>query len=125
VVGPRLEARSALLESLGVATTEHPLGIGKYVETNAQGATAMPGVWAPGNVSDLFAHVTASAAAGVTAGAAINADLVSEDTRRAVSAAGSPFTAEIQARVTEKILGNRHHGLDDILGGRTETHEAR
>lgn len=94
VVGPRFEARSALLESLGVETTEHPLGIGKHVETNAQGATSMAGVWAAGNVADLTAQVMASAAAGATAGAAINADLISEDTRRAVAAAGSPFRAE-------------------------------
>jgi thioredoxin reductase len=120
VVGPRFEARTALLESLGVKTVEHPLGIGKYVETNAQGATSMAGVWAAGNVSDLTAQVMASAAAGVTAGAAINADLISEDTRRAVSSAGSPFTAEIEARVTERILRDRRHGLDDILAGKTE-----
>jgi hypothetical protein len=31
------------------------------------------------------------------------------------AAAASPFTAEIEARLTEKILGNRRHGLDDIF----------
>jgi hypothetical protein len=83
------------------------------------------GVWAAGNVSDLTAQVMASAAAGVTAGAAINADLISEDTRWAVSAAGSPFTAESEARLTEKILGNRRHGLDDIFAGTTEMKTAK
>jgi thioredoxin reductase len=125
VVGPRFEARTALLESLGVKTVEHPLGIGKHVQTNAQGATSMAGVWAAGNVADLTAQVMASAAAGVTAGAAINADLISEDTRRAVSAAGSPFTAESEARVTEKILGNRRHGLGDIFARTAEINAAR
>jgi thioredoxin reductase len=118
VVGPRLDARSALLESLGVESVEHPLGMGKHVETNALGATSVAGVWAAGNVTDLTAQVMASAAAGVTAGAAINADLIAEDTRRAVSAAGSPFAADIEARVSEKILGSRRHGLDAMsLGG--------
>lgn len=124
VVGPRFEARSALLESLGVATVEHPLGIGKRVETNAQGATSVAGVWAAGNVSDLTAQVMASAAAGMAAGAAINADLISEDTRRAVSAAVGPFTAEVEARVSEKILGNRRHGLDAAFTGLIEGREA-
>jgi thioredoxin reductase len=124
VVGPRFEARSALLESLGVETVEHPLGIGKRVETNAQGATSVAGVWAAGNVSDLTAQVIASAAAGVAAGAAINADLISEETRRAVSAAVGPFTAEIEARVSEKILGNRRHGFDAAFTGRIEGREA-
>lgn len=53
----------------------------------------------------LTAQVVASAAAGVAAGAAINADLIGEDTRRAVSAAVGPFTAEIEAHVSEKVLG--------------------
>lgn len=67
----------------------------------------------------------ASAAAVATAAAAINADLMSEDTRSAVCAAASPFTAEIEARLAEKILGNRRHGLDDIFAGRPDIKEAR
>ena len=60
----------------------------------------------------------------MAAGAAINADLISEDTRRAVSAAVGPFTAEIEARVSEKILGNRRHGLDAAFTGRIAGREA-
>jgi hypothetical protein len=41
-------------------------------------------VWVAGNVSDLSATVIGAAAAGALAGAAINADLAAEDTRRAV-----------------------------------------
>ena len=47
----------------------------------------MPGVWAAGNVTDLTGQVMASAAAGVMAGAAINADLMMEETRAAVEEA--------------------------------------
>lgn len=83
-VGPRLEARSAVLESLGIATEEHPWGLGRYVPTGPQGATSVAGVWAAGNVVDLAAQVMAAAAAGATAGAGINADLIAEDTRIAV-----------------------------------------
>ncbi|MCT9868444.1 NAD(P)/FAD-dependent oxidoreductase [Paenarthrobacter aurescens] len=88
VTGTRLEARSAVLESLGVPLVQHPMGVGTHVEVNPQGgATSVPGVYAAGNVTDLMGQVMASAAAGVMAGAAINADLITEETRRAVEAA--------------------------------------
>jgi SAM-dependent methyltransferase len=44
----------------------------------------VPGVWVAGNVAEIQAQVITSAAAGLTAGAAINADLVLEDARHAV-----------------------------------------
>jgi thioredoxin reductase len=50
------------------------------------GATAVPGVWVAGNLTDIQAQVITAAAAGLTAGAAINFDLVLEETRPAVGA---------------------------------------
>jgi hypothetical protein len=44
-------------------------------------------VWVAGNVADLRAQVITSAAAGLGAAAALNADLIAEDTRAAVAAA--------------------------------------
>lgn len=88
VTGPRMEARSAVLESLGVPSVEHPMGVGRHVEVNPQGgATSVPGVYAAGNVTDLTGQVMASAASGVMAGAFINAELMAEETRLAVEAA--------------------------------------
>lgn len=88
VTATSLEARSAVLESLGVPVVEHPMGVGHHVEVNPMGgATAVPGVWAAGNVADLMGQVMASAASGVMAGAAINAHLVAEETRLAVDVA--------------------------------------
>ena len=88
VTATRLEARSAVLESLGVPVVEHPMGVGHHVEVNPMGgATAVPGVWAAGDVADLMGQVMASAASGVMAGAAINAHLVAEETRLAVDVA--------------------------------------
>ena len=89
VTGTRMEARSGVLESLGVQLVEHPMGVGRHVEVNPLGgATSVPGVWAAGNVADLMGQVMASAASGVMAGAAINAHLMAEETRLAVEAAG-------------------------------------
>jgi hypothetical protein len=63
-----------------------PFGIGCQVQADAAGRTAASGVWVAGNVADVTAGVMQSAAAGVTAGAAINADLTAEDTALAVAA---------------------------------------
>jgi thioredoxin reductase len=114
-VMPRYAARSDVLAGLGVSTVEHPRGVGSHVETDPTGLTAVPGVWAAGNVTDLMAQVVAAAAAAVTAGAAINADLVTEDTRLAVerwrSRRQEPFSAESEARACEQLVGDRRHGL--------------
>ena len=85
-VMPRFVARAEMLAGLGLDTTLHPLGVGEHVEADVTGLTAVPGVWVAGNVADLMAQVIGAAEAGVRAGAAINADLVAEDTDRAVTA---------------------------------------
>ncbi|TAP44835.1 NAD(P)/FAD-dependent oxidoreductase [Arthrobacter sp. S39] len=91
-VGTRMEARSALLESLGLESQVHPSGVGRFIETDAMGATAVPGVYAAGNVSNLMAQVITAAAEGVMAGARINADLIEEETRWAVEGHFGPFS---------------------------------
>ena len=85
VVAPRMEARAELLEPLGlkpaeVLIGEHPLGT--RIEADRTGATAVPGVWVAGNLTDPQAQVVGAAAAGLMAGAAINFDLVLDDARR-------------------------------------------
>jgi thioredoxin reductase/SAM-dependent methyltransferase len=87
VVGAPMMARAEVLASLGLQPTPHPPGVGALVPADASGLTAVPGVWLAGNVTDLSATVVGAAAQGATAGAAINADLVAEDTRVAVDAA--------------------------------------
>lgn len=77
VAAPRFVARAGFLDGLGLSTVEHPMGIGAYVPaTDPTGRTDVPGVWVAGNVTDLMAQVITSAAAGLMAGAAINADLL-------------------------------------------------
>ena len=83
VVAPQFEARHALLDALGVIVAEHPLGIGSQVQADMTGRAA-PGVWVAGNIADVTAGVMQSTASGVTAGAAVNADLTTEDTARAM-----------------------------------------
>ncbi|MEC3919049.1 NAD(P)/FAD-dependent oxidoreductase [Nocardia sp. CDC160] len=80
----RMVARAGFLADLGLHPTEHPMGAGEHIPSDPTGRTTVPGVWAAGNVTDLSAQVGAAAAAGAMAGAQINADLVAEETRRAV-----------------------------------------
>jgi thioredoxin reductase/SAM-dependent methyltransferase len=82
-------ARAEVATMLGVATVEQRMGetlFGEVIEVDARGETAVPGVWAVGNVTDVAATVIASAAAGTKTGAMVNADLVAEDGRLAVMA---------------------------------------
>lgn len=111
-VGTRMEVRSSLLDSLGLSPQEHPSGAGKFIETDAMGgATAVPGVYAAGNVSNLMAQVITAASEGAMTGARINADLIDEETRRAVEGRFGPFSAASEAANAEIVLGHRRHGL--------------
>jgi len=88
-VAPRFSARAELLTSLGLELSDQVVQghvIGSFVPADPTGATAEPGVWVAGNVANPTAQVIVSAAGGLTAGAAINADLVAEETRTAVGA---------------------------------------
>ena len=88
VVGTRMVARSDFLAGLGLKAVEHPMGVGEHVPTvDPVGRTDVPGVWVAGNVTDLSAQVGAAAAAGAMAGAQINAELLMEETQRALAAA--------------------------------------
>jgi thioredoxin reductase len=85
VVAPWVEARAELLEPLGLKPVEVLIGehpVGTRIEADRTGATAVPGVWVAGNLTDPQAQVMGAAAAGLMAGAVINFDLVLDDARR-------------------------------------------
>jgi len=82
-------ARAEVAGLLGLTPTEQRMGdvlVGEVIEVDGWGETAVPGVWAVGNATDLRATVIGSAAAGTAVAAALNADLVAEDGRLAVRA---------------------------------------
>ncbi|NUP00027.1 MAG: FAD-dependent oxidoreductase [Nonomuraea sp.] len=110
VVAPRFTARSALLAGLGIETAEQEMNgqvVGTHVPADPMGATSVPGVWVAGNVTNLVEQVIGAAAAGVRAGAAINADLVNEETGRAVAA----------YRSGEQFWDERYGGSDRVWSG--------
>ncbi|MFU8873978.1 NAD(P)/FAD-dependent oxidoreductase [Micromonospora sp. SL4-19] len=110
-VSSRMVARAGFLAALGLRPAEHPSGAGEHVPADATGRTEVPGVWVAGNVTDLAAQVGAAAAAGTVAAAAINADLVAEETRQSVAAFRDPFSAGSEARISELVTGDRRHGM--------------
>ena len=88
VVAPRFLANAEPLPSLGLTATVNDFG--SAVEAEPSGRTAVPGVWVAGNVTDQMAQVVSAAAAGLHVGAQLNADLIMEDTARAVAARPRP-----------------------------------
>ncbi|RCG25404.1 NAD(P)/FAD-dependent oxidoreductase [Sphaerisporangium album] len=116
VVTPRFTARSGLLGALGLEPVEQEMGgtvVGTYIAADPTGKTAVPGVWVAGNIAGLFEQVIGSAAGGTRAAGAINADLIAEDTRLAVTArrAATPFSPEMEHQAGERVRGDRGHGL--------------
>lgn len=87
VVGAPVSARTACLDGLGLDTTPLEMNgvvLGTHIAADPTGRTSVPGLWVAGNVTNPMAQVIASAAAGVMAAAAINGDLITEETRIAV-----------------------------------------
>jgi thioredoxin reductase len=82
-VASRMVARADVFSGIGIEPTEHPMG--SYIAADPAGRTAVPGVWVAGNATDLSAQVSAASADGARVAAQINADLVYEDTDRAVA----------------------------------------
>jgi thioredoxin reductase len=79
-VRPRFVPNDALLTELGCAVDEQG-----WVVTDAVGRTSQPGVWAAGNVTNPRAQVITAAGEGSAAALALNAELVDEDVRLAVT----------------------------------------
>lgn len=88
VVGPRFHARAEVLASVGVTTTPHPTGIGDAVEVDQTGRTAVPGIYAAGNLTDPSMQVVAAAAHGSRVGAMIAFDLADDDLRTGARTSG-------------------------------------
>ncbi|MFI7434320.1 FAD-dependent oxidoreductase [Micromonospora haikouensis] len=82
-VASRMVARAEAFAEIGITATQHP--VGSFIAADETGRTSVPGVWVAGNATDLAAQVGAAAADGARAAAHLNADLVAEDTDRAVA----------------------------------------
>lgn len=79
VVGPTFRARADVFAGVGLTTTPHASGIGDHVEVDQTGQTAVPGLYAAGNVADPSLQVLHAAANGSLVGAMIAFGLASDD----------------------------------------------
>ncbi len=117
VVAPRFTARAGVLESLGLKPVEVEMGghvIGDQIPADPAGATTVPGVWVAGNVADVRAQLIMAAAAGLNAAAAINADLIAEETRDAVDA----YRHSVRTMFEEAAWEERYRSSPAIWSGR-------
>lgn len=85
-VAPRPQPNDAVLRELGARRLRND-GV-DWVLVDDDGRTSVPGVWAAGNVVSARATVPMAMAAGNAAGAGLNGELLDEDIRIAVAAAG-------------------------------------
>ncbi|WP_027644316.1 NAD(P)/FAD-dependent oxidoreductase [Salinispora oceanensis] len=86
-IAPQVIPRAEVLAGFGLRPVRHPIITGEQIPADPTGRTEVPGVWAAGNLIDL-AHPVGAAASGANAGAAINADLITEEIQQAVGATG-------------------------------------
>jgi thioredoxin reductase/SAM-dependent methyltransferase len=93
-VGPRFRVRAEPFALLGLRTAPHPTGLGDFVETDATGATSVPGLYAAGNVTDPTQQVLPAAASGSWVGTAISRSLAEEDVRAAARPSASANEAD-------------------------------
>lgn len=80
----RVVARAGFLTTLGLAPVAGEFG--ELLQVDGNGLTAIPGVWAAGNVTDMRATVLAAAYAGAMAGVAINMDMIAAELAADVAA---------------------------------------
>jgi thioredoxin reductase/protein-L-isoaspartate O-methyltransferase len=88
VVGPRFRARADVFATAGLSTIPHLSGIGDAVEVDPTGQTAVPGLYAAGNVTDPSMQVLQAAAHGSRVGAMIAFSLADDDVRAAARPSG-------------------------------------
>jgi thioredoxin reductase/SAM-dependent methyltransferase len=117
VILPRFRARVEPFEAIGLHASEHPAGLGTYVETDPNGATSVPGLYAAGNVTDPSQQVSAAAAAGSKAGAAISLDLAEDDLQNRTRASANEADWDHRYSGNQLWSGNPNGTLVDQITG--------
>jgi thioredoxin reductase/SAM-dependent methyltransferase len=121
-VGPRFRVRAEPFTSLGLRTAPHPTGLGDFVETDPTGETAVPGLYAAGNVTDPSQQVLQAAANGSRTGAMISFSLADEDIRAAARPSANQADWDHRYRGDRMWSGNPNGSLvaevNDLAPGR-------
>jgi len=118
-IGPRFRVRAEPFSSLGLEPAEHQSGLGDFVETDATGATAIPGVYAAGNVADPSQQVLQAAANGSRVGAMISFSLAHEDIEAATRPSANQADWDHRYSGDQMWSGNPNGTLVNEIDGRT------
>lgn len=118
-VAPRFRVRAEPFASLGLRTAAHPTGLGDFLETDEAGATAVPGLYAAGNVTDPSQQVSQAAANGSRVGAMISFGLADDDIRAAARPSANQADWDHRYGGDPMWSGNPNGTLVDEVGGLT------
>jgi thioredoxin reductase/protein-L-isoaspartate O-methyltransferase len=119
VVGARFRVRAEPFSSLGLKPGEHPTGRGDFVETDPTGETAVPGLYAAGNVADPSHQVLQAAADGSRVGAMISFSLAHEDIEAAARPSANQADWDHRYGGDQMWSGNPNGSLVHEMGGVT------
>ena len=111
--------RAEPFASLGLRTAPHPTGLGDFVETDATGATAVPGLYAAGNVTDPSQQVLQAAANGSRVGAMISFSLADDDIRAAARPSANEADWDHRYGGDQMWSGNPNGTLVNEISGLT------
>jgi thioredoxin reductase/SAM-dependent methyltransferase len=116
-IGPRFRVRAEPFATLGLQPAPHPSGLGDVVETDGTGETAIPGLFAAGNLTDPSQQVLQAAANGSRVGAMIAFSLAREDVDAAARPSGN--AADWDARYSGEQIwsGNPNGSLVNEVDG--------
>ena len=117
VIGTRFRVRAEPFASLGLKPAEHPTGLGDFVETDATGATAVPGLYAAGNVTDPSQQVLQAAANGSWVGAMISFSLANDDLEAAARPSANEADWDHRYGRDHMWSGNPNGTLVNEIGG--------
>jgi len=118
-IGPRFKVRAEAFASLGLKPAEHQSGLGDFVETDATGATAIPGLYAAGNLADPSQQVLQAAANGSRVGAMISFSLANEDIEAASRPSANEADWDHRYGGDQMWSGNPNGTLVNEIAGRT------
>ena len=116
-VGPRFKVRAEPFASLGLRPAAHATGLGDFLETDATGATAVPGLYAAGNAADPSQQVLQAAADGSRVGAMISFSLAHDDIRAAARPSANEADWDHRYRDDQMWSGNPNGALANQISG--------
>jgi thioredoxin reductase/SAM-dependent methyltransferase len=116
-VGPRFRVRAQPFAALGLRPAAHPSGLGDFLEKDATGETAVPGLYAAGNATDPSQQVLQAAADGSRVGAMISFSLARDDIRAAARPSANESDWDHRYQGAQMWSGNPNGTLVNEVGG--------